>query len=86
MSELIYISTKLAAALLVQKGELSIPEIRALPFVENDEAVLFIIKRLTNNFEVKRYQRRIVKNQEGWEDIISLDHASKDQSTLINEN
>lgn len=52
--------TRLAAAILVKHGEISLGEIRALPLVEDERSVLAIADLLAHNFPVTRFGR--------WED------------------
>lgn len=54
------IPTRLAAALLLKHGEISFGEIRALPFVEDEQSVLAIADLLAHKYEVTRLCR--------WED------------------
>ena len=54
------IPTRLAAALLLKHGEISFGEIRALPFVEDEQSVLAIADLLAHKYEVTRLRR--------WED------------------
>ena len=54
------VPTKLAAAILIQYGEISFGEIRALPLVEDEQSVLAIADLLAHNFPVTRFGR--------WED------------------
>ena len=51
------IPIRLATALLLKHGEISFGEIRALPLVENEQAVLAIADLLAHNFRVKRLGR-----------------------------
>ena len=71
MNNYIQISVKLAAALLLQRGKISISDIRALPFVENDDAVNFIIASLSHTYRLKRYPYRDANQR--WEDILRLE-------------
>ena len=51
------IPTRLASALLLKHGEISLAEIRALPLVDDEEAVLAIADLLAHNFNVTRFGR-----------------------------
>ena len=66
------IPTRLAAALLLKRGEISFGEIRALPFVEDKDFVLAIADVLAQNFEVERYERCIGRSTSQFEDVIRL--------------
>ncbi len=48
---------RLAAALLLARGEISLRDIRSLPFVENDDCALEIAYELKHHFEVEHYER-----------------------------
>ena len=54
------VPTRLAAAILVEHGEISLGEIRALPLVEDQRSVLAIADLFVHNFPVARCGR--------WED------------------
>ena len=65
------LSSRLAAALLVRQGELSIVDIRALPFVDDDETAALIADDLGRIFNVDIVQRRSPVGF-GWEDVLQL--------------
>ena len=54
------VPTRIAAAILIHHGEISLGEIRALPLVEDEQSVLAIADLLAHNFPVTRLRR--------WED------------------
>ena len=66
------IPTRLAAALLLKRGEISFGEIRALPLVEDNDFVLAIADVLAQNFEVERYERCDDRSASQFEDVIRL--------------
>ena len=66
------IPTRLAAALLLKRGEISLGEIRALPFVEDKDFVLAIADVLAQNFDVERYERCVGRSTSEFEDVIRL--------------
>ena len=49
----IAVSTRLAAALLLRQGEISVSEIRALPFVEDKETVRVVMARLVHAYPLE---------------------------------
>jgi hypothetical protein len=49
----------LAAALLIDNGEIALSDIAALPLVENDDVVTAITARLRTNFDTYEAQKRI---------------------------
>ena len=51
------IPARLAAALLLKHGEITFGEIRALPFVEDEQSVLAIADLLAYKYEVTRLGR-----------------------------
>lgn len=79
MNNLAHISAKLAAALLRQRGEISVPDIRALPFVENDEVANAIIENLTSTYHLERCQHRETPNHR-WEDVLRFRHPMHEQN------
>jgi hypothetical protein len=72
MSEL-SASEKIAAVLLLHRRELSMGDIRALPFVETDDDVVEVIDTLSDFFPLEKTRRKI--NASGipvWEDVLQL--------------
>jgi hypothetical protein len=53
MSELLAVSERIAAVVLLHRRALSMGDIRALPFVETDDDVLEIIDALSSSFPLK---------------------------------
>lgn len=51
-------AVKIAAALLQQYGQISVSEIRALPFVQTDEEAMMIARSLAEAFDVQIEQIR----------------------------
>lgn len=66
------ISVRLAGALLLHRGELSLGEIRALPFIESDEIAAAVANTLSRAFDVERYERRAGRLSPYWEEVIRL--------------
>ena len=66
------IPTRMAAALLLKRGEISFGEIRALPFVEDEEFVLAIADVLAQNYEVELYERFSERSASQADDVIRL--------------
>ena len=66
------IPTRLAAALLLQRGEISLGEIRALPLVEDEDFALAIADVLAHNFEVEFYERYVGQSSSQLDDVIRL--------------
>jgi hypothetical protein len=69
MPELTDISKRIAGALLLRNREISVRDIRAVPFVETDDDVEAIVNALLRSFTVEMVQRR---SGSGWEDVIQL--------------
>jgi len=63
------ISLKIAEAILLYKGEISLEELKALPFVDERDAEL-IAQHLSKKFNLKVYTRKF--RDESNEDILSL--------------
>jgi len=73
MADLTDVSTKIAAALLLQHREISVGDIRALPFVESDDDAWDIVGALCRSFRIDMVQRRDPTNPiPAWEDILQL--------------
>lgn len=66
------IPTRLAAALLLARGEISFGEIRALPLVEDERFALAIADILARSFKVERSERRVGQSTSQFEDVIRL--------------
>lgn len=67
------VSTRIAALLLLDQGELSLSDIEAIPFVEDPEAALAIALKLQQSFDVETcQQKRTEGNINFWEDVIRL--------------
>lgn len=67
------IGTRLAGALLLQKGELSISDIMALPLVEDEEEAALLMSVLLRCFDAEIEQRRVKASiVPAWEEVISL--------------
>ena len=73
MSEL-SASERIAAVVLLHRRELSIGDLRALPFVETDDDVLKVIDTLSGFFPLETTRRKVI-NASGapvWEDVLQL--------------
>ena len=73
MSEL-SASEKIAAVLLLHRRELSMGDIRTLPFVETDDGILEVVDTLSGFFPLETTRRKII-NVSGipvWEDVLRL--------------
>ena len=67
------IPTRLATALLLKHGEISFGEIRALPFVEDEQSVLAIADLLAHKYDVTRLGRwKNDASSARFEDVIRL--------------
>ena len=66
------IPTRLATALLLKRGEISIGEIRALPLVEDEYFALAIADALAQNFNVERYERYTDQPASQCDDVLRL--------------
>lgn len=67
---------RLAAALLLHHGEISVTDIEALPLVENREMAEMVADGLTRWLGAQRYQKRLVGPiMSTWEDVIRLPSA-----------
>ena len=66
------IPLRLATALLLQRGEISLGEIRALPLVEDEDFALAIAEVLKQQFDVERYERRVGRSIPQYDDVIQI--------------
>jgi hypothetical protein len=67
------IGLKLAGALLVYHGELSVNDIRAMPFFSGSDESELVIKALETSFKTERYTRKVTSQPiPQWEDVIRL--------------
>ena len=84
MAKVNNISLKLAAALLLQKGELTISDIRALPFVDSEEFAKVIAFSLQNRFNAEWGQRKIqTSGVSHWEDVLLLGIPYENWSNVV---
>ena len=73
MSEL-SASEKIAAVLLLHRREISMGDIRAVPFVETDDDISEVVDTLSGFFPLETTRREII-NASGipvWEDVLQL--------------
>jgi len=73
------LATKIAAAILLQNKELTVSQIRALPFVESDQEAMTIAKQLGLMFEVEVEQVRLPRSGSPitqWTDLLKLKKAA----------
>lgn len=67
------IGIKLASALLLQHGELSLEDIQAMPFLIQPGEVETVIKSLLSTFNVEVYQKMVTSYPTPqWEQVIRL--------------
>lgn len=67
--------TRMAGAILLHRGEITISDIKALPLVEDEDivSVEYIASLLLNSFDAERFQRRTHSSGIGsWEEVIVL--------------
>jgi hypothetical protein len=74
MEDMHTLSTRIAAALLLQKGEITLKDIEAIPFVDSHETAFAIAARLARNFDVETLQvsRGRENSLDPWDDVIRL--------------
>ena len=66
------IPLRLATALLLKRGEISLGEIRALPLVEDEDFALAIAEALKQQFDGERYERRVGGSVSPYDDVIQI--------------
>jgi len=68
-NELKTVSLKLAEAILLHRGEISLDELKALPFIDEEDSEL-LARYLSSKFHLRIYIRKF-KNEE-WEEVLSM--------------
>jgi len=77
------IGLKFATALLLHRGELSVEDIRAIPFFRSSDDSEAVIKALQANFVVDTYTRKVAAHPiPQWEEIIKLRTQNNSKSTF----
>lgn len=71
------IPTRLATALLMNKGEISLNQIRALPLVKDDGVALAIADVLAHRFHVEHYERRDMASAFVFDHVLRLSKDPK---------
>lgn len=68
------LATRLAAALFLKRGEISLSDIEALPFVEDEYEAANIARRLMEMFDTDMRRRRLGGSTRAsdWEEVIVL--------------
>lgn len=66
------IATKLAAAILLHDGRISVADIRAIPFIETEERAMQVAKELACIFDVEWEPEKTSSNLSEWVDVIRL--------------
>lgn len=73
MLDNIRISSRIAGAILLHKGEITLTEISALPFVEDHQTAQEIAAILFRLFDVEKHQRKTSEYDVSfWEEVIKL--------------
>jgi hypothetical protein len=78
MPDLMDVSKRIAGALLLSHREISVRDIRAIPFVESDDDAAAVVSALLKSFTVEIVQRRGNSGfgVSAWEDVIRLAEES----------
>lgn len=77
MANLTGVNAKIAAAILLSEREISMRDIRALPFVETDNDAEDIVGILRRSFDLDVVQRRDpTERGSAWEDVWQLREAA----------
>lgn len=66
------IPVRLAAALLLKRGEISLEEIKALPMVNDQDFAIMIANILAARFNAELYERNLGESAFQVEDVIRL--------------
>lgn len=68
------IALRLAEALLLNKGEISIKDIEAIPFLDDPKDAELIASYLQRKFKTKIFTHKITEEEiSGWEELIKLE-------------
>lgn len=78
--ELHEVGVRLAAALLLKDGTISLSDIEALPVVESREDALRIVSQLLRMMDAEERSERVPGRIGGWESVIRLRHPMTDQA------
>lgn len=70
---------RLAEAMLLKNGEISLPEIQSLPLVEDEDQVLFIADSLARKFEVALSERPSGSRSTNWEETLRLTGSNRNE-------
>ena len=66
------IPVRLAAALLLKRGEVSLEEIKALPMVNDQDFAIMVANILTARFNAELHERNLGKSASQFEDVVRL--------------
>ena len=67
------VGLKVASALLMHKKEITVSDIRAIPFFTDSEQVKGAVEYLMQTFNARMYSRQVAKHPMlEWEEVISL--------------
>lgn len=78
----IEVAIQIAATLLKQKGELSIRDIKAIPFLSNSQEVTKVIEYLVSHFHGEVYQKKVSSRPIArWEKFIRIRVRDSKRST-----
>jgi hypothetical protein len=67
------LALKIAEALLLYKGEISLEDIKAMPFLDNPKDAEQIASFLSNKFKTQIHTKKIVRTGiADWEELITL--------------
>ena len=78
------LATKIAAAILLNEREITISDIRAIPFIESDEQAMAVAKNLTQIFNVEveqvMYSSAFMPQ---WVDVLRLKEDQPDSHSPV---
>ena len=72
MNDVSTIPIRLAAVLLLNRGEISLREIQSLPFVENDDYALAVANKLAQYFQIEHFERTTDQPKYEIDDMLRL--------------
>jgi hypothetical protein len=75
---------RIAAALLKQRGELSISDIKAIPFLSSPQQVTTVVEYLVSNLHGEIYRKKVSTQPiSRWEQFIRIKSLSENQISAL---
>jgi hypothetical protein len=73
------IGFKIAAALLLHNGEISVSDIKAIPFVTNPDQAKYTVEYLMKTFDARKFSKLVARQPMlEWDEVISLRNSQEE--------